>query len=205
MAVVAESSKMVLVKLPPAPAFTASGTRVPSGAISVTVRSVVRAWAILNWTLRSPIKKSSRIARLDVVVALSSSALSSSGDVKRFGPFSSPSGPSMRMMLAGVTLAGSIFRSNVTSRLLTVRLRARLSPVVPLMSDQPTRVPVLTAVVSSIFSVRSEEHTSELQSRQYLVCRLLLEKKKKNNKYIKSDELRHSENQKWIIKIVVKS
>src|SRR5438445_4108571 len=29
--------------------------------------------------------------------------------------------------------------------------------------------------------VRSEEHTSELQSRQYLVCRLLLEKKKKDN------------------------
>src|SRR5947209_14487657 len=28
---------------------------------------------------------------------------------------------------------------------------------------------------------RSEEHTSELQSRQYLVCRLLLEKKKKHN------------------------
>src|SRR3712207_7626874 len=34
----------------------------------------------------------------------------------------------------------------------------------------------------SIFqTTRSEEHTSELQSRQYLVCRLLLEKKKKNN------------------------
>src|SRR3712207_7073857 len=30
---------------------------------------------------------------------------------------------------------------------------------------------------------RSEEHTSELQSRQYLVCRLLLEKKKKNQTY----------------------
>src|SRR3712207_7989612 len=30
---------------------------------------------------------------------------------------------------------------------------------------------------------RSEEHTSELQSRQYLVCRLLLEKKKKTNTY----------------------
>src|SRR3712207_7301422 len=29
-------------------------------------------------------------------------------------------------------------------------------------------------------AVRSEEHTSELQSRQYLVCRLLLEKKKRN-------------------------
>src|SRR3712207_8370886 len=31
---------------------------------------------------------------------------------------------------------------------------------------------------------RSEEHTSELQSRQYLVCRLLLEKKNKRNKYL---------------------
>src|SRR3989449_3738849 len=30
--------------------------------------------------------------------------------------------------------------------------------------------------------VRSEEHTSELQSRLHLVCRLLLEKKKKKNK-----------------------
>src|SRR3712207_7483902 len=31
-----------------------------------------------------------------------------------------------------------------------------------------------------IGGLRSEEHTSELQSRQYLVCRLLLEKKKNN-------------------------
>src|SRR3712207_8496666 len=31
-------------------------------------------------------------------------------------------------------------------------------------------------------AARSEEHTSELQSRQYLVCRLLLEKKKKNKR-----------------------
>src|SRR5438445_5699961 len=30
----------------------------------------------------------------------------------------------------------------------------------------------------SVVTLRSEEHTSELQSRQYLVCRLLLEKKK---------------------------
>src|SRR3712207_6848209 len=32
--------------------------------------------------------------------------------------------------------------------------------------------------VGTVGAVRSEEHTSELQSRQYLVCRLLLEKKK---------------------------
>src|SRR2546425_5092024 len=31
--------------------------------------------------------------------------------------------------------------------------------------------------------IRSEEHTSELQSLAYLVCRLLLEKKKKTNKH----------------------
>src|SRR5947209_13482828 len=34
------------------------------------------------------------------------------------------------------------------------------------------------AKASHCFADRSEEHTSELQSRQYLVCRLLLEKKK---------------------------
>src|SRR3712207_8909624 len=33
---------------------------------------------------------------------------------------------------------------------------------------------------------RSEEHTSELQSRQYLVCRLLLEKKKKKTSHYES-------------------
>src|SRR5687768_18159773 len=34
------------------------------------------------------------------------------------------------------------------------------------------------------YEVRSEEHTSELQSRLHLVCRLLLEKKKKENETI---------------------
>src|SRR3712207_8283820 len=33
-------------------------------------------------------------------------------------------------------------------------------------------------------AVRSEEHTSELQSRQYLVCRLLLEKKNKSTVHV---------------------
>src|SRR3712207_8784729 len=37
---------------------------------------------------------------------------------------------------------------------------------------------------------RSEEHTSELQSRQYLVCRLLLEKKKKNETHTRVDDPR---------------
>src|SRR2546421_520741 len=58
--------------------------------------------------------------------------------------------------------------------------------------DVPAPVPLLLAFASShsliLFSrcasvPRSEEHTSELQSRSDLVCRLLLEKKKKNNIY----------------------
>src|SRR3712207_7494588 len=44
----------------------------------------------------------------------------------------------------------------------------------------PPRVSDRIQVPKGTFDVlRSEEHTSELQSRQYLVCRLLLEKKRK--------------------------
>src|SRR3712207_7499606 len=39
---------------------------------------------------------------------------------------------------------------------------------------------------------RSEEHTSELQSRQYLVCRLLLEKKKKTESYLMTLQLAYA-------------
>ena len=42
--------------------------------------------------------------------------------------------------------------------------------------------------LNSLYQLRSEEHTSELQSRQYLVCRLLLEKKKKESKNKSTDE-----------------
>src|SRR3712207_7168652 len=41
---------------------------------------------------------------------------------------------------------------------------------------------------------RSEEHTSELQSRQYLVCRLLLEKKKKIDKLLWSRDDSYTKN-----------
>src|SRR5699024_12083447 len=39
-------------------------------------------------------------------------------------------------------------------------------------------ISILGAVVAALFANRSEEHTSELQSRFDIVCRLLLEKKK---------------------------
>src|SRR5438552_10204631 len=45
---------------------------------------------------------------------------------------------------------------------------------------------VLERLFHRIRGDRSEEHTSELQSPDHLVCRLLLEKKKKNNKIKKN-------------------
>src|SRR3712207_7103647 len=44
-----------------------------------------------------------------------------------------------------------------------------------------TRPARLRRKASGLRRLRSEEHTSELQSRQYLVCRLLLEKKKNDH------------------------
>src|SRR3712207_8325987 len=46
-----------------------------------------------------------------------------------------------------------------------------------------TTIPACWRPVKAGSTTRSEEHTSELQSRQYLVCRLLLEKKKKKKKH----------------------
>src|SRR3712207_7830478 len=76
----------------------------------------------------------------------------------------------------------TLFRSSRTSRLRCARedhcgWTWRLSRKQPPPRDAPmTRR--LTGQQSSCTPARSEEHTSELQSRQYLVCRLLLEKKK---------------------------
>src|SRR2546422_5085634 len=44
---------------------------------------------------------------------------------------------------------------------------------------------------------RSEEHTSELQSRLHLVCRLLLEKKKKNKKKYEVDVKQNAQVESW--------
>src|SRR2546422_1426537 len=49
-------------------------------------------------------------------------------------------------------------------------------------SSRPTTPLAITVASAVLIARRSEEHTSELQSRLHLVCRLLLEKKKKINK-----------------------
>src|SRR5215510_8359226 len=58
--------------------------------------------------------------------------------------------------------------------------RSTLFPYTTLFRSRPSRSrspPTATAPPTSGHSSRSEEHTSELQSRGHLVCRLLLEKK----------------------------
>src|SRR2546429_2735599 len=54
--------------------------------------------------------------------------------------------------------------------------RVNISSLTPMADHE------VSLAVDSADNIRSEEHTSELQSRLHLVCRLLLEKKKKNTK-----------------------
>src|SRR5258705_10104172 len=73
----------------------------------------------------------------------------------------------------------TLFRSNST------RTIAHCRGAAALLSDVESALAELhhaTPHVKDNIATRSEEHTSELQSLRHLVCRLLLEKKKKNKK-----------------------
>src|SRR3712207_8304784 len=71
--------------------------------------------------------------------------------------------------------------SRATSCALRCEVRGRLrSTRESARGRRPGAGPARGVWHSAAGSRRSEEHTSELQSRQYLVCRLLLEKKKKH-------------------------
>src|SRR3712207_7778971 len=84
----------------------------------------------------------------------------------------------------------TLFRSALCNGLTYAdgRAQSRLDRIRELVGDERYRqltgnrlaLGVCSAAAMLHLSDRSEEHTSELQSRQYLVCRLLLEKKKKN-------------------------
>src|SRR3712207_7634811 len=75
------------------------------------------------------------------------------------------------------------FNDTATTEIYTLPLHDAL-PILRAADERRGARPVrmkrrrLVRVPASSANLRSEEHTSELQSRQYLVCRLLLEKKK---------------------------
>src|SRR5258707_10983468 len=73
----------------------------------------------------------------------------------------------------------TLFRSNAVARA-RGKARSLLTPDFPRKVRRSSiRPPLRFAQIQYVSRrYRSEEHTSELQSRQYLVCRLLLEKKK---------------------------
>src|SRR6185295_20272520 len=70
------------------------------------------------------------------------------------------------------------FNDTATTEIYTLSLHDAL-PISRISLPSATMVPTPVRVKKAGMPARSEEHTSELQSRQYLVCRLLLEKKKK--------------------------
>src|SRR3712207_7102573 len=79
----------------------------------------------------------------------------------------------------------TLFRSGMNV-LQEAKQKSRLAIFLAQFSDIMILILIIAAVISfavgehtdAFVILRSEEHTSELQSRQYLVCRLLLEKKK---------------------------
>src|SRR3712207_8527413 len=60
-------------------------------------------------------------------------------------------------------------------------LRDEGTPAIGTIESLGRRLAIEQDRVVAVTESRSEEHTSELQSRQYLVCRLLLEKKKRTS------------------------
>src|SRR6266496_5972940 len=74
--------------------------------------------------------------------------------------------------------------------------RSTLFPYTTLFRSRRQRPDVFVAVdfpdVNFRVTARSEEHTSELQSRRDLVCRLLLEKKKNNKRNISYSTYKHT-------------
>src|SRR3712207_8857998 len=67
----------------------------------------------------------------------------------------------------------TLFRSTVLAK----QLKVADATAISLCMDNSMPIVVFNLLRDGNIARRSEEHTSELQSRQYLVCRLLLEKK----------------------------
>src|SRR3712207_7449396 len=75
----------------------------------------------------------------------------------------------------------TLFRSAPRLAYLVVVLQEVARDQLQVLEVERRRLALGLLIAGAVELERSEEHTSELQSRQYLVCRLLLEKKKKKH------------------------
>src|SRR5258708_19038527 len=86
------------------------------------------------------------------------------------------------------------FNDTATTEIYTLSLHDAL-PIFPaqqesIQAKSSENRPCPEVALRAVFAVRSEEHTSELQSPDHLVCRLLLEKKKKKTNHSTSSNTR---------------
>src|SRR5258708_14533076 len=106
-----------------------------------------------------------------------------------------------------ITMAGRTFTYQISVRIVSIITittgRLPTSPKLPARRSGDGRpaqrgaTTITMAILIYLFrgtrssikiAIRSEEHTSELQSPDHLVCRLLLEKKKKNTKLVRMEK-----------------
>src|SRR5690606_41987971 len=100
-----------------------------------------------------------------------------------------PSAPALYTSALSLHDALPIFTRSELTALITEAIRkdkeAGADPAAPAAGAAPqteaTTVTLTRSDLEEVLKPRSEEHTSELQSRENLVCRLLLEKKKKQH------------------------
>src|SRR3712207_8896981 len=85
----------------------------------------------------------------------------------------------MTMFFCNDTATTEIYTLSLHDALPILRLTRTPTPMAAVLLLIHAKLPPsITPVPEIVRRMRSEEHTSELQSRQYLVCRLLLEKNK---------------------------
>src|SRR3712207_7961254 len=75
----------------------------------------------------------------------------------------------------------TLFRSRRGARVVMMKAYGTAEEIAEVAAREKADAIIVRAggkIAGPVYTMRSEEHTSELQSRQYLVCRLLLEKTK---------------------------
>src|SRR3989449_11552300 len=150
-----------------------SSMRLPC-SIEATPARVARLIASAPWACAATLRPH--------IAASSTTALSSSCEY--CGAPTDSSSDKTPALASTLMRSAPYFTSNrIFSRIWLTPLAIPVKPSNRRYGDMPFTSPWPPVAERGIVDGRSEEHTSELQSRLHLVCRLLLEKKKKRKKH----------------------